>query len=117
MIFAKKKFRRAVGCGIKDRPPIFGKIWKYLDWIEKMIQDAGQSTIKCDPIPNLMKRTLIEKIREKAPGILDEAFENLNNKGDVVKTVEISKIIEDKIVDSNDFDLEVEALFEKKTEE
>ena len=113
----KKKIRRAVGCGIKDRPPIFGKIWKYLDWIEKIIQDAGPTTEKCEPLPNLMKLSLLEKIREKGPGILDEAFENLNNIGNVMKTVEISKIIEDKIVDSNDFDLEIEALFSKKSGE
>ena len=64
-----------------------------------------------------MKLSLLEKIREKGPGILDEAFENLNNIGNVVKTVEISKIIEDKIVDSNDFDLEIEALFSKNSVE
>ena len=64
-----------------------------------------------------MKLSLLEKIREKGPGILDEAFENLNNIGNVMKTVEISKIIEDKIVDSNDFDLEIEALFSKKSGE
>ena len=64
-----------------------------------------------------MKLSLLEKIREKGPGILDEAFENLNNIGNVMKTVEISKIIEDKIVDSNDFDLEIEALFSKNAGE
>ena len=58
-----------------------------------------------------MKLSLIEKIRQKAAGILDKASENLNNKGNVVKTEEISKIIEDQILDSNDFDLEIEALF------
>ena len=50
-----------------------------------------------------MKLSLIEKIRQKAAGILDKASENLNNKGNVVKTEEISKIIEDQILDSNDF--------------
>ena len=64
-----------------------------------------------------MKLSLIEKIRQKAAGILDKASENLNNRGNVVKTEEISKIIEDTIMDSNDFDLEIEALFEKKPEE
>ena len=63
-----------------------------------------------------MKLSLIEKIRQKAAGILDKASENLNNKGNVVKTEEISKIIEDRIVDSNDFDLEIEALFEKNSD-
>ena len=63
-----------------------------------------------------MKLSLIEKIRQKAAGILDKASENLNNKGNVVKTEEISKIIEDQIVDSNDFDLEIEALFEKNSD-
>ena len=63
-----------------------------------------------------MKLSLIEKIRQKAAGILDKASENLNNKGNVVKTEEISKIIEDQILDSNDFDLEIEALFEKNSD-
>lgn len=63
-----------------------------------------------------MKLSLIEKIRQKAAGILDKASENLNNKGNVVKTEEISKIIEDTIMDSNDFDLEIEALFEKNSD-
>lgn len=108
--------RRAIGCGLKDRPPIFGKIWKYLDWIEQIIQDAEPSIEKCEPTPNLMKLSLIEKIRQKAAGILDKASENLNNKGNVVKTEEISKIIEDQILDSNDFDLEIEALFEKNSD-
>ena len=63
-----------------------------------------------------MKLSLIEKIRQKAAGILDKASENLNNKGNVVKTEEISKIIEDHIVDSNNFDLEIEALFEKNSD-
>ena len=63
-----------------------------------------------------MKLSLIEKIRQKAAGILDKASENLNNKGNVVKTEEISKIIEDQIVDSNNFDLEIEALFEKNSD-
>ena len=63
-----------------------------------------------------MKLSLIEKIRQKAAGILDKASENLNNKGNVVKTEEISKIIEDQIMDSNDFDLEIEALFEKNSD-
>ena len=58
----------------------------------------------------------IEIIRQKAAGILDKASENLNNKGNVVKTEEISKIIEDQIVDSNNFDLEIEALFEKNSD-
>ena len=63
-----------------------------------------------------MKLSLIEKIRQKAAGILDKASENLNNKGNVVKTEEISKIIEDSIMDSNDFDLEIEALFKKNSD-
>lgn len=63
-----------------------------------------------------MKLSLIEKIRQKAAGILDKASENLNNKGNVVKTEEISKIIEDTIMDSNDFDLEIEALFKKNSD-
>ena len=63
-----------------------------------------------------MKLSLIEKIRQKAAGILDKASENLNNKGNVVKTEETSKIIEDQILDSNDFDLEIEALFEKNSD-
>ena len=63
-----------------------------------------------------MKLSLIEKIRQKAAGILDKASENLNNKGNVVKTEEISKIIEDTIMDSNDFDIEIEALFEKNSD-
>ena len=63
-----------------------------------------------------MKLSLIEKIRQKAAGILDKASENLNNKGNVVKTEEISKIIEDTIMDSNNFDLEIEALFEKNSD-
>ena len=63
-----------------------------------------------------MKLSLIEKIRQKAAGILDKASENLNNKGNVVKTEEISKIIEDQIVDSTNFDLEIEALFEKNSD-
>ena len=63
-----------------------------------------------------MKLSLIEKIRQKAAGILDKASENLNNRGNVVKTEEISKIMEDTIMDSNDFDLEIEALFKKNSE-
>ena len=63
-----------------------------------------------------MKLSLIEKIRQKAAGILDKASENLNNKGNVVKTEEISKIIEDTIMDSNDFDIEIEALFKKNSD-
>ena len=63
-----------------------------------------------------MKLSLIEKIRQKAAGILDKASENLNNKENVVKTEEISKIIEDTIMDSNDFDLEIEALFKKNSD-
>ena len=63
-----------------------------------------------------MELSLIEKIRQKAAGILDKASENLNNKGNVVKTEEISKIIEDTIMDSNDFDLEIEALFKKNSD-
>ena len=63
-----------------------------------------------------MKLSLIEKIRQKAAGILDKASENLNNKGNVVKTEEISKIIEDTVMDSNNFDLEIEALFKKNSD-
>ncbi len=40
-----------MGCGIQNKPAIYGKIWKYVDWIEKTISDAKPPTGDCGKRP------------------------------------------------------------------
>ena len=102
--------RRSIGCGIKDKPAIFGKIWKYIDWIEYQIQDSKPSTHECFPKYSPNQKSLEEKIRLKGPGILD-----LTTTPDPVTILHNfeQSVTKPTKKGAKDFDIEIEALFNK----
>ena len=103
-------FRRSIGCGIRDKPAIFGKIWKYIDWIEDKIQDSQPSTHHCFPKYSPHQKSLEEKIRLKGPGILD-----LTTTPDPVTILQKlqKSVTKSARKGAKDFDLDIEALFNK----
>ena len=105
-------FRRSVGCGIKDKPPIFGKVWMYIDWIQKIIKNATEPDaleIKCHPKVKNEKESLAEKLRDKGPGILMDKLTPAGLIQEVTKSV--TKTFD--MTDNKDFDVDVETLFNK----
>ena len=105
-------FRRSVGCGIKDKPPIFGKVWIYIDWIQKIIKNATEPDaleIKCHPKVKNEKESLAEKLRDKGPGILMDKLTPAGLIQEVTKSV--TKTF--NMTDNKDFDVDVETLFNK----
>ena len=109
-------FRRSVGCGIRDKPPIFGKVWipRYIEWIKEKIKNAPERDaleIKCDPNESHdHKLSLAEKLRTKGPGILKAT---LTPAGQIQKVGPISVTKTFDMTDNKDFDVDVEALFNK----
>jgi hypothetical protein len=106
-------FRRSVGCGIKDKPPIFGKVWMYIDWIKEKIKDAPEPAalnIKCDAKVDDQKISLAKKLKTKGPGIIKEYA--LPPEGQIQK-VEKSVTKTFDMTDNKDFDVDVETLFNK----
>ena len=108
-------FRRSVGCGIKDKPPIFGKVWMpiYIDWIKNITKNAPELDaleVKCHPkVSHDQRISLAENIKLRGPGILMEYTPELKPwqlqkvKKFVTKTFDMT--------DNKDFVVDVETLF------
>ena len=104
-------FRRSMGCGIKNQPPIFGKIWQYLDWIKDEIKDAILPMAKCFEKPSPMQKSLEDKIKEKGPGFIQESLNDPDDEN-TIKKVEKTLTFESDFAQDKDFDVKFEALFD-----
>ena len=103
--------RRSIGCGIRDKPAIFGKIWKYIDWIQDKIQDSQSSTHHCFPKYSPNQKSLEERIRLKGPGILD--LTTTPDPVTILQKFEKSVTKSAQKEGAKDFDMDIEALFNK----
>ena len=74
-----------MGCGIKNQPPIFGKIWKYLSWIKDEIKDAKLPFRECEEKPSPMQKSLEDKIKEKGPGFIQESLDDPDGENTIKK--------------------------------
>ena len=103
--------RRSIGCGIRDKPAIFGKIWKYIDWIQDKIQDSQSSTHHCFPKYSPNQKSLEERIWLKGPGILD--LTTTPDPVTILQKFEKSVTKSAQKEGAKDFDMDIEALFNK----
>jgi hypothetical protein len=110
--------RRSIGCGIKDKPAIFGKVWKYLDWILETIKDAKPSVEPC-PNQNVqpLEKSLAEKIRQRGQGIIDQTLIEPEERGEagvesITKKSDVFDDLKESAEDVKAFDLEIDALFD-----
>ena len=107
-------FRRSIGCGIKNKPPIFGKVWKYMSWINKIIINAPARDalkIKCEiTVVKNSELDFAEKLSKKGPGILKETT---SAPADQIQKVEKSVTKTFDMIDNKAFDVDVETLFNK----
>ena len=108
-------FRRSVGCGIKNKPPIFGKVWLpiYIDWIKNITKSApalDALEVKCHPkVSHDQKLSLAKNIKLRGPGILNEYIPELKP-GQLQKVKKfVTKTFD--MTDNKDFDVDVETLF------
>ena len=105
-------FRRSVGCGIKDKPPIFGKVWFYIEWIMEKISNAPEPEGICHPkVSHDQKHDLAKDIKEKGPGILPLYTPPPAGQVQKVGPISVTKTFD--MTDNKDFDVDVEALFNK----
>ncbi len=109
--------QRSFGCGIKDKPPIFGKVWKYLPWITETIKYARASYLQCQAeVPDPIQASLAELIKRKGPGILGQRDpQNMysNHKSRIIDKLTKQFTLDDMKF-AQDFDLDVDAVFDIK---
>ena len=104
-----------MGCGIKNQPPIFGKIWKYLSWIKDEIKDAKLPFRECEEKPSPMQKSLEDKIKEKGPGFIQESLDDPDGEN-TIKKVQKTLTFESDFVQDKDFDVKFEALFDTNSD-